>query len=158
MSTNDPGSMAQACEGCACGEDITRRTMLTQAALAAIAATLAACGANVGDFATSPTTVTKASLKVSTLAGLASAGGVAFTTVSGVPLAIVRTSDTTFLALSRICPHQGSIVGQFSGGFQCPRHGATFDKSGQWIGGQPANNMTAYTTTYDPATDTLTIG
>jgi Rieske Fe-S protein len=41
--------------------------------------------------------------------------------------------------------------------FVCPVHGATFDLNGNWIGGQPTSNMRQYATTYDAASNTLTI-
>jgi Rieske Fe-S protein len=85
-------------------------------------------------------------------------GGIALATVSGTPLAIVRTGSTTFLALSRICPHQGATVNLSGNGFLCPRHGAEFDASGTWIGGQRTSSMRSYATTYNAATGTLTIG
>ena len=78
--------------------------------------------------------------------------------MDGIPLAIVRTGESTFAAFSRICPHQGSTINVTATGFQCPRHGATFNKEGQWIGGQPTSNMRSYPTTYDQATGTITIG
>lgn len=89
---------------------------------------------------------------------LTSIGGIALVSQNGTPLAVVRTGDTEFLALSRLCPHQGTIIGPTSNGFQCPRHGATFDEDGRWIGGQPTRNLSTRSTSYDVSTDTLTIG
>jgi len=40
--------------------------------------------------------------------------------------------------------------------FVCPVHGATYSLSGQWIGGQRANSLHQYTTSYDAASGTLT--
>jgi Rieske Fe-S protein len=70
----------------------------------------------------------------------------------------VRTGATSFVALSRVCPHQGATVNTSSGGFTCPRHGARFNLTGTWIGGERTSNMRSYPTTFDAATDTLTIG
>ena len=78
-------------------------------------------------------------------------------TVSGAPLAVVRTGSTTFLALSRICPHQGATVNNNGSGFTCPQHGAQFNTSGTWIGGQRTSNMQSLSAQYDAGTDTLTI-
>ena len=55
-------------------------------------------------------------------------------------------------------PHQGGIVNAISGGFQCPIHGATFDQTGNWIGGQRTSNLRSYATSYDSASGVLTIG
>jgi cytochrome b6-f complex iron-sulfur subunit len=85
-------------------------------------------------------------------------GGVALVTANGTPLAIVRTGTSSYLALSRSCPHEGATIGTSSGGFTCPRHGAMFNASGTWTGGQRTSSMRSYTTTFDSATGTLTIG
>lgn len=139
------------CAGCSCN----RREFLTVSALAAAVAALTACG--VTDGATAPQSLST-TIKISDYAALASVGGVATTSVNGSPIAIVRTSTSTFITLSRVCPHQGSTVNATSTGFKCPNHGATFDKNGTWTGGQRTSSMRSYATTYDAATGTLTIG
>jgi len=136
---------------------IARREFVASAAAALAAWALTACGSS-GDFLTSPGTVTSTSIKVSDFPALANIGGVATTSVSGIPLAIVRTSSSSFSAFSRICPHQGTTIDVQSNGFQCPRHGATFNLSGQWIGGQRTSNLVAYPVGYDATSGTLTIG
>ena len=78
--------------------------------------------------------------------------------VQGAQLAIVRTSTTEFVALSRVCPHQGGIVNATGNGFQCPIHGATFSKTGAWVGGQRTSSLRSYATAYDSASGVLTIG
>ncbi|HZK77616.1 MAG TPA: Rieske (2Fe-2S) protein, partial [Gemmatimonadaceae bacterium] len=88
----------------------------------------------------------------------AAVGGVAVTSLNGTPIAIVRTGAATFITLSRVCPHQGSTIGQISGGFRCPNHGATFNTTGSWVSGQRTSNMRSYTTSYDAAAGTLTVG
>jgi Phenylpropionate dioxygenase and related ring-hydroxylating dioxygenases, large terminal subunit len=150
---------------CACGSEssgllsspMDRRKFVSLGAYAAAAAALAACAVSNGSGITSPGSV-GATVKVSDYAALASVGGVAITTLNGVPVAIVRTASSTFITLSRICPHQGSTIGQISGGFRCPNHLATFNATGTWTGGQQTSNMRSYTTTYDAAAGTLTIG
>jgi thiosulfate dehydrogenase [quinone] large subunit len=148
------------CAGCSCGNakpanGIDRRQFLTITAFAAAVAALEACG--VTDGTTAPTSVST-TLKVSDYAALASVGGVATTNVNGSPIAIVGTGATTFITLSRVCPHQGSTVNATTTGFRCPNHGATFDKNGTWTGGQKTSSLRSYTTAYDAATGTLTIG
>lgn len=138
---------------------IPRRTFLTQGALAAAALALAACSAAGLDSATGPTTLSL-SVKLSDYASLATVGGVALVTSSGVPLAIVRTGPNTFITLSRICPHEGGIVSSngTGNGFTCPRHGAQFNSSGTWTGGQRTSSLRAYATSYDSATGMITVG
>jgi cytochrome b6-f complex iron-sulfur subunit len=134
--------------------DIGRRTFLVQSGLIAAAAALAACG---GADATAPTLSGGATVDVAANSSLSSIGGVAMVTAGGAQLAIVRTGSSSFVALSRVCPHQGGTVNQSGSGFQCPVHGATFDKTGAWIGGQHTSSLHAYVTSYDAATGILTI-
>ena len=141
------------CDECTLG----RRAFLTQAMLAAAAAALAACGAG-SDSPTAPTSIPSTPIKVSSYPELATVGGVALVTVGGEPLAIVRTGTTSFVALSRTCPHQGGLIGTTTGGFLCPNHGARFNTTGTWTGGQRTSNMTSYPASYDAASDTLTVG
>jgi len=123
---------------------------------AAIAlAALTACG---GDALTSPSTVPSTSLKLSDYPALASVGGVATVRIDSTPIAIVRTGTSAFAAFSRICPHQGSTIDVTSTGFHCPNHGATFNASGVWIGGERTGNLTSYPVQYDSAAGTLTVG
>jgi cytochrome b6-f complex iron-sulfur subunit len=153
------------CSGCApalaadhARDGIGRRTFLAQSALIAAGALLAACAA-AGDATAPGTTITSTTdIKLSDFPALASVGGVALVNVSGNPLAIVRTGDASFVTLSRVCPHQGSIINQSGSGFLCPGHGARFSATGQWQGGQPTSNMRSYATSYDAAAGTITIG
>jgi cytochrome b6-f complex iron-sulfur subunit len=154
------------CGGCAgeraaehARDGIGRRTFFAQTALLAAGALLAACAAG-GDSITSPGTTigSTSNIKLSDFPELASVGGIALVSFSGNPLAIVRTGSASFVTLSRVCPHQGSIVSPNGSGFLCPGHGARFSASGQWSGGQPTSNMRSYATSYDAAAGTITIG
>jgi cytochrome b6-f complex iron-sulfur subunit len=131
---------------------IDRRTFLA----ASMALALAACSS--GDAGSTGPSSIGTTVDVTMYSALSSDGGVALITLQNTPLAIVRTSATTYLALSRVCPHQGSTLNHISGGFLCPRHGAQFDNTGKWVGGQNTSSMRSYPTMYDAATHTLTIG
>jgi cytochrome b6-f complex iron-sulfur subunit len=133
-----------------------RRQFISAGLMAAAAAALAAC-AGAGTDSTGPTSVSL-SVKISDYPALAAVGGVALVSAGGSPIAIVRSGASAFVALSRICPHQGTTVNATSTGFLCPNHGARFDKTGVWTGGEHTSNMHAYASSYDPATSTLTIG
>ena len=157
-----PASEGRCVGGCACGAagqvepiSIDRRDFMMRAAAALAAVALAACG---GDSLTSPSSVKSTTLNLADYPALSATGGVATVTIDGVPLAIVRMSSTTFAAFSRICPHQGATINVTSTGFQCPRHGATFDKNGQWIGGERTSNLVSYPVAYNAAAGTLTVG
>jgi cytochrome b6-f complex iron-sulfur subunit len=134
---------------------LDRRAFLTRAMLGAAVLALAACGAGAGT--TAPFTGT-ASLNINDYPALANVGGVALVTLNGSPVALVRNSETSVLALSRVCPHQGGTINTGGGGFICTRHGAQFNLTGQWVGGQPTSNMRSYATTFDAGTGALTIG
>ena len=135
---------------------IKRRDFLAYGAAALALAALTACGG--GDALTSPSTVASTSLKLSDFPALASVGGVATVRIGSTPIAIVRIGASSFAAFSRICPHQGSTIDVTSTGFHCPNHGATFNASGVWIGGERTGNLTSYPVQYDAAAGTVTVG
>jgi nitrite reductase/ring-hydroxylating ferredoxin subunit len=137
------------------GAEMKRREFVAYGAAAIALAALAACG---GDALTSPSTVASTSLKLSDLPALSSVGGVATVKIGSTPIAIVRTGASSFAAFSRICPHQGATIDVTSTGFHCPNHGATFNASGVWIGGERTGNLTSYPVQYDAAAGTVTVG
>ena len=131
------------------------RRMFLERTLMLAAAMLAACS---GADATAPDLSGQTQINVSSYPELANVGGVALVTIEGSPMAIVRTGASTFLALSRICPHQGGLIVTTSSGFRCTRHGAQFTTTGTWTGGERTSNMRSYPTSYVAATSTLTVG
>ncbi len=147
---------------CACvvrgAGGIDRRAFFAQSGMTALAAALAACG--LSNSPTAPGSLSQSvTVTLSEHPSLANVDGVAFVSDSdGNPLAVVRTGTSTFVALSRICPHAGSTVNTASFGFLCPGHGAEFDFSGHWMGGQRTNSLTSYPTQYDAAAGTVIIG
>lgn len=145
------------CSGCggSCGgegivesDGIDRRELLRRGGLAAAALLLAACGVTDSTGPGSgPVTV-----KLSDYPQLAASGGVALVS----PTVAVENSGGSYVALSRVCPHQGGQIEYLGSEFQCSVHGATFNLSGQWIGGQRTSNMRRLTVTTN-ADGTLTI-
>jgi cytochrome b6-f complex iron-sulfur subunit len=138
-------------------DGIGRRTFLAQAAIMAAAAALAACGAGA-ESATAPDLSGSTTIRLADQPALANVGGVALISIASKPFAVVRTGSSTFVTLSRICPHQGSTVNPTSAGFLCPNHGAQFTSTGTWVGGQPTSSLRSYPTSYDAAAGTITIG
>jgi Rieske Fe-S protein len=145
------------CESC-----LARRAFVSRVSLAAIAALLApsACG----DFEiggappTAPSLSGDLTLNLADLPELGTVGGIARVTgPGGVPLAVTRTSDAAFLALSLVCPHAGTTLNVTSDGFLCPNHGARFAADGHWVGGQPTSNMYVFPVLFDAVAATLTI-
>ena len=73
------------------------------------------------------------------------------------------TSPATFDAFSMACTHQGCITNIVNAKqFDCPCHGSRFDVNGAVINGPFTGESIAplpkLATSYDPATDALTIG
>ena len=146
---------------CSGGGRVDRKTFVVQGTLAVVAALLAdACGTGVWD-AVAPQTVNLGAgvgVKVSNFPALNAVGGIARVDGGvGAPLAVVRTGTSTFTAFSLACPHQGTTVNVTANGFTCPNHGAMFNASGTWTGGQVTGNLVSYTTQYDATTGLLTI-
>ena len=147
------------CSGCG---GLDRRTFLSQATLATVAALLAdACGTGVWDPVSPQANVVPSSglsFRLADYPALASVGGmVTVHTATGGPMALVRSATSTFVALSLVCPHQGTTVTVQGSGFFCPNHGAKFSATGVWTGGQATANLTSYPVTYDAAVGTLAI-
>jgi nitrite reductase/ring-hydroxylating ferredoxin subunit len=145
------------CAHCAEKAGTSRREFITTSAASAVAAILvAACGGGGAD-ATTVTGPVSLSVDVSKYTALASIGGIARVDDGGTPVAAVRTGANTFAAFSLICPHFGCTVGINGSAFRCPCHGAQFASTGVWIGGQRTTNLTSLATSYDAATNVLTI-
>ena len=136
------------------GAGIGRRAFLTEGALATIAFALAACS---GDNPVASPVDAANTIRLADHPVLGSVGGVAYINVGEASLAVVRTGDASFVALSRACPHQGAIVEAKSTGFTCPRHGAQFSSTGQWVGGRQTTNLVSYPVRYEARKGTLTI-
>lgn len=72
-----------------------------------------------------------------------------------------RTGATTFDAWSMRCTHAGCMTAIFGAApsqqFGCPCHGSLFANDGSVVRGPATRALTSLPTSYDPATDTLTI-
>ncbi|HVX40021.1 MAG TPA: Rieske 2Fe-2S domain-containing protein [Gemmatimonadaceae bacterium] len=155
--------MSGGCSGeCPCGAGVGRRDFLTHGALGTIGALLAtACGDRVigGTFPTDPLPTQPITIRPSKIPELAAVGGIVKVDGNnGMPVAIVRTGESSFDALSLVCPHQGAIV-EITGSpsFRCPSHLAEFAADGTWIGGKQTGDLTRMGVTYDPRTDLLIV-
>jgi len=102
--------------------------------------------------ATTPGTLgnTVVDLNSSAFASLKTVGGFAY---DGNVL-IIRSSDTNYSALSRICTHQGCTLAYNSSTKRlvCPCHGATFTNTGSVVGGPTNVPLTVYTATVNGTT------
>jgi len=72
---------------------------------------------------------------------------------------IARTFTGDFVALSKICTHQGVTVNFVSGknNFNCPNHDSNFTTTGSVINGPADLPLKAYKTTYDNVNNTLRV-
>ena len=61
---------------------------------------------------------------------------------------IIRTGERVYVALSKICTHQGCTVAYdpASGNLPCPCHGSLYDISGQVINGPAPDPLKKYST------------
>ena len=72
---------------------------------------------------------------------------------------IVRTSETEFAVLSRVCTHNGCGVGYQPStmSFNCPCHGSRFSIDGGVTNGPATRSLKKYVSTFDAGTQVLTI-
>lgn len=101
-------------------------------------------------------------VNISAWPALANVGGVAgpVGNVNGGPVAVVRSSATSFSAFSMVCPHAGTTIGVVNGtSFRCPNHGALFNASGNLLPNSPqrTEDLTRLTVTYTPGASTLSV-
>ena len=136
---------------------VGRRTFLSAATLAAVAALLEACGMGGGlDFFTGPSggAIT---VKLPDFPALAATGGIArVDNGNGRPTALVRTGASSFLGVTMVCTHQGTTININGSGFLCPNHGARYGSTDVWQGGQVTSSLATYTATFDGA-NTVTV-
>jgi Rieske Fe-S protein len=149
-----------------CDDCLSRREFLTKGTLAVAGAAALVAGCGDGQFgveAVSGVIPTGGiALKVSTLPALATVGQLVKIEPASAYVAVKRTGTNTFAAISTVCTHQGCEVNITGSAFECPCHASRYDNDGrvtrQPVGGGSATNLPTYTTKYDAATDTLTIG
>jgi len=145
------------CTNCV-GAGVNRREFLATSSALAITAVLAACGSDSeeGSTTTAPRNV-NATVTLASYAALGTVGGIAVVSGAGTPIAVVRASATQYRAFSLICPHAGTTVAINGTGFRCPNHGATFNASGAWTGGERTNGLFEFTVASNTAAGTITI-
>ena len=137
---------------------LDRREFLGQATLASVAIVLGACGGGPtgpGDVTPGPSSI---SVKLSDFPALNAIGGIAAVgTVLLSPVAVVRTGQSSYLALSRICTHASCVIDLASSGFSCPCHGSRYDSQGNVTNGPAPRPLARLTATLSADGTTLTI-
>jgi cytochrome b6-f complex iron-sulfur subunit len=146
-----------------CTDCFNRREFLARSALAAAALvvadgcgdgqigppTHAGSGGNPNAPVGGPVTIT-----VSQFPALATVGKIVDI---GHERAVVRTGDTTFLGLSRICTHEQCDADVVNNLFNCPCHGSLFSATGAVIRGPATEPLFQLNASFDQATGTLTV-
>ena len=144
-----------------CDDCINRRQFLATAAGAAGLVAVSACGDGVvtGPFGELPSG--PVSIVVGDFPGLANVG--VLVKVPAQSIAMKRTGADTFDAFSMVCTHQGciTVIRNNGGRLECDCHGSRFANDGTVINGPNTGDsitpLPKFVTSYDPATDTLTI-
>ena len=123
----------------------------------AAGATLEACNSLLP---TAPAGNTAASITVD-VSALASNGITLVTSDVGpdaAPIVVYRQSQGVFLAHSMMCTHAGCVLNAPSGGVMlCACHYSQFSVAGAVLRGPAYSPLTAYATSFDAATNRLTI-
>ena len=148
-----------------CDDCLSRREFLTKSSLAVAGAAALAAGCGDGQFGPTQviSTSSSVSFKVASVPALATVGQLARVPFDSFFAAVKRTGPSSFVAISRICTHQGCETNLQGNIFACPCHGSRYDSDGK-VTRQPqgtsgsAPDLPTFPTRYDTATDTLTIG
>lgn len=74
-------------------------------------------------------------ISLSTFSALAVVGGSVSVDLGGHRLAVAQPAEGCFVAVSRVCTHQGCETAYDAGRFVCPCHGAVFDLDGSVLAG-----------------------
>jgi cytochrome b6-f complex iron-sulfur subunit len=132
-----------------CRDCLSRREFIARSAGGAALTVLASC-------IEAPTVPTSPHLEiiVSSFPGLAATGQLVKV---GPSHAAKRTGTDTFVAFSMFCTHAGCQTSLNGQQFTCPCHGSRFDSSGAVTQGPADKPLPSLATSYNAATDTLTI-
>ena len=132
-----------------CVECVSRREFLARSAGGLALTVLASCT----DLPTIPQSP-RLEIVVGSHAGLATIGQLVKV---GPSHAAKRTGTDTFEAFSMFCTHEGCATSINNQQFVCPCHGSKFDANGAVLVGPAGKALASLATSYNAATDTLTI-
>jgi len=141
-----------------CEDCLSRRDFLANAAGFAGLTALASCGD--GELSGVPTAPIGSGgpviITIAEFPQLATAG--VLVRVPSESIAVKRLDASSFAAFSMVCTHQGCLVSITNGQqFDCPCHFSRFNSDGAVVRGPATLPLPNLTTSYDPATDQLTI-
>ena len=144
---------------------MTRRDFSRNAGLTLLSATglmtLSTLSCSDDDSPTSPGGSTGGlTININDHAALGQVGGVKAFSYEGTPIYVFRTGENSFRALSRLCTHQSCEVDWEASSKKliCPCHGSEFSDTGAALKGPATRALPEYTTAFDAAANSLTIG
>jgi Rieske Fe-S protein len=70
---------------------------------------------------------------------------------------LIRTDESTFIAVSTICRHKGCTVELEGDKFVCPCHGSEYTKEGKVTQGPAKTDLKAFETMFDSKSGQVTI-
>ncbi len=84
----------------------------------------------------------KVDLNNQNFSALKTVGGFAYTG----DIIVIRTTETAYIALSKICTHEGCTVGynKDTNQLPCPCHGSVFSATGSVVNGPAQSNLKVY--------------
>ena len=132
-----------------CHDCLSRREFLARGAGGVALVALAACGDGITAPKSEPV-----SIVVASFTGLATVGKLVQV---GPSYAAKRIDASTFEAYSMFCTHAGCATFLSAQQFLCPCHGSKFDANGAVLQGPASKGLSKLPTSYNAATDTLTI-
>lgn len=122
-------------------KDIDRRALLTGAcailALSGFASPSASANSAVRKLSNGRLAVTLKGLPELSKVG----GSVGIGDVKGLPVAITRTGNSSYIAFSLSCPHQGVKVSWKGTGWSCSAHGSEFKADGDLVLGPATTRL-----------------
>ena len=148
---------------------IERRNFLRILTGVAVTGCVGACLSACSDDDTSPVALTgkKVELLLQDNPTLLNVGGFVRKTFSegnnGRPILIVRTSATSFRAMTLVCTHQGSLINNPTNANKvlCPNHGAEFSIAegnfGKNVGGQSTSDLQTFDVIFDSTKNSITL-
>jgi len=122
----------------------------------AVALTLPACGGTGSVDGSVTVSNGQAVLTFSQFPALMAAGGGVVVSASGTPIAVIRTSASTVVALSGVCTHAGCTV-NYNGNndLYCGCHGSMFSSTGAVLAGPARAPLSQFTATLNAADVTV---
>lgn len=142
-------------------DKISRRDFIKRSAVGAVIGGAAISGLNLDAFSaqSAKKAVFKRSgddllVKLSDNPALGTVGG-AVTVADDIML--IRTDESTFIAVSTICRHKGCTVELEGDKFVCPCHGSEYTKEGKVTQGPAKTDLKAFETMFDSKSGQVTI-